>query len=314
MLYNAKRAWKSEQQKTGKRREYMSIPLDIIRVWSIESAGHFDRDMELRVWFKGFWNNKVKQDLRKGKADLFGIQSFLAHFIIGNADGKAALANAQAYQPSSSGGITKLLGLFDDAHMMDPAELTSKLRSPPALLQQDESVEAAFKCGRDLFVISSKRIIIVDKKGITGKSVEYKSYPLMYNKAFYIETEGHLLNGAEVKVYADDGVIKQELAKGQKDNVWAIHEVLSNKMLNDPEKEIEVEVATGQASTYDRAQQSTMPVVESQLYQPVTFQVQVPPGVEPGRQLQVQHPNTQQMLVVTVPEGLGPGSVFNVSA
>ena len=259
----------------------MSIPLDIIRVWSIESAGHFDRDMELRVWFKGFWNNKVKQDLRKGKADLFGIQSFLAHFIIGNADGKAALANAQAYQPSSSGGITKLLGLFDDAHMMDPAELTSKLRSPPALLQQDESVEAAFKCGRDLFVISSKRIIIVDKKGITGKSVEYKSYPLMYNKAFYIETEGHLLNGAEVKVYADDGTI---------------------------------EVATGQASTYDRAQQSTMPVVESQLYQPVTFQVQVPPGVEPGRQLQVQHPNTQQMLVVTVPEGLGPGSVFNVSA
>lgn len=236
----------------------MSIPLDTIRVWSIESAGHFDRDMELRVWFKGFWNNKVKQDLRKGKADLFGLQSFLAHFIIGNADGKAALANAQDYQPSTS-GCTKLLGLFDDAHLKDPAEMTSKLLSPPALLQQDESVEAAFQCGRDLFVISSKRIIIVDKKGITGKSVEYKSYPLMYNKAFYIETEGHLLNGADVKVYADDGIIEQELAKGQKDNIWAIHEVLSNKMLNDPEKEIEAEVATGQA-TYDLG-----------VYEPVTY-------------------------------------------
>ncbi|KAL7543852.1 hypothetical protein ACHAXR_013222 [Thalassiosira sp. AJA248-18] len=231
------------QGMSGKRKEYMSVPLDVIRVWSIESAGSFDRDMELRVWFKGHWNNKVKQDLRKGKADIFAIQHFIAHFIIGSADGKAALADAHAYKPSSSGAMGKLLGFLDDAHMKDPVELTNKLRSSPALLQEDESVEAAFKGGRDLFVITSKRIIVIDKKGITGKSVEYKSYPLMYNKAFMVETEGHLLNGAEVKVYTDDGPIKQELAKKQKDNVWAIHEILSGKMLNNPQKEIaEVEI------------------------------------------------------------------------
>jgi len=84
---------------------------------------------------------------------------------------------------------------------------------------------------------------VIDKKGITGKSVEYKSYPLMYNKAFSIETEGHLLNGSEVKIYTHDERIKQELAKGQKDNVWAIHEILSEKMLNDHVMEIgEVEI------------------------------------------------------------------------
>ncbi len=33
-----------------------------------ERWSHLDRDMELRVWFKGHWNNKVKQDLRKGTA------------------------------------------------------------------------------------------------------------------------------------------------------------------------------------------------------------------------------------------------------
>jgi len=58
-----------------------------------------------------------------------------------------------------------------------------------------------------------------------------------------IETEGSLLNGSEVKVYTDDDDIKQELAKGQKDNVWAIHEILSEKMLNHPQKEIgEIEI------------------------------------------------------------------------
>ena len=51
--------------------------------------------------------------------------------------------------------------------MKDPVELTSTLRSSPALLQDDESIEAAFKCGRDLFLISTKRIIVIDKKGVS---------------------------------------------------------------------------------------------------------------------------------------------------
>mmetsp|Transcript_24157 Transcript_24157/g.52199 ORF Transcript_24157/g.52199 Transcript_24157/m.52199 type:complete len:152 (+) Transcript_24157:807-1262(+) len=78
--------------------------------------------------------------------------------------------------------------------------------------------------------------------GITGKSVEYKSYPLMYNKAFSIKTEGHL-EGSKAEVYTDDDDIEQELAKGEKDNIWAIHNILSEKMLNERQAEIgEVEV------------------------------------------------------------------------
>ena len=32
---------------TGKKKEYMSVPTDVIRSWSVESAGNFDRDMEV---------------------------------------------------------------------------------------------------------------------------------------------------------------------------------------------------------------------------------------------------------------------------
>lgn len=255
---------------SGKRKEYMSVPWDLVRVWSVESAGSFDRDMEVRVWFKAFWNNKIKQDLRKGKADIFAIQNFISHFIIGSANGEAAMTNAQTYDPSSSGVATSFLGFLNDAHQKDPVELTSKLRSSPSLLQGDESVEAAFKCGRDLFIITTKRLIIIDKKGITGKSVEYKSFPLMYNKAFRIETEGHVLNGSEVKVYTDDDDIKQELAKGQKDRVWLIHEILSKKMLSETHKEIgevEVDLSAGELSP-GSSQPMGMPVVSAQAYVP----------------------------------------------
>ncbi|KAL7488335.1 hypothetical protein ACHAW6_013919 [Cyclotella cf. meneghiniana] len=48
--------------------------------------------------------------------------------------------------------------------------------------------------------------------------------------------------------------------------------------------------------------------------QPFTFQVQCPPGVTAGMQLQVQHPQTGQMLLVAVPQGVAPGGVFTVSA
>mmetsp|Transcript_29570 Transcript_29570/g.60175 ORF Transcript_29570/g.60175 Transcript_29570/m.60175 type:complete len:680 (+) Transcript_29570:384-2423(+) len=48
--------------------------------------------------------------------------------------------------------------------------------------------------------------------------------------------------------------------------------------------------------------------------QPFTFQVQVPVGVVPGMQIQVQHPQTGQMLIVTVPQGVNPGGIFNVAS
>ena len=121
----------------------------------------------MRVWFKGFWNNKVSQDLRKGKADIFAIQTFISCFIIGNADGGTALSGASAtHGATSSGVVSKFLGFLNDAHQKDPSELTQKLRSSPALLQPDETVDAAFKAGRDLCIITTKRVLIIDKKGM----------------------------------------------------------------------------------------------------------------------------------------------------
>lgn len=50
---------------------------------------------------------------------------------------------------------------------------------------------------------------------------------------FRVETEGHLLDGSEVKIYTDDDDIHQEFAHGQNDNIWSINELLSNKMLRE---------------------------------------------------------------------------------
>ena len=161
----------------------MSVPWDMVRVWAVESAGKFDRDMEVKIWFKGFWENLVDQDMKVGKADIFAIQTFISHFIIGSADNRKALSIAQSFDSTPPGAMTKFFN-YGDMEMKDAAALTSQLRSSPILLQSDESIEAAFKGGRDFFLVTTKRIITINTKGISGKSIRYTSYPLKYSKAF----------------------------------------------------------------------------------------------------------------------------------
>lgn len=38
---------------TGKKVDYSSLPYAKVQAWSVESAGTFDRDCELEVWFSG---------------------------------------------------------------------------------------------------------------------------------------------------------------------------------------------------------------------------------------------------------------------
>jgi hypothetical protein len=176
--------------------------------------------------------------------------------------------------------MDKLLSfLNNNATIEDPALMTETLRTSPPILQEDESIDAAYKCGRDLFIISTKRIIVIDRKGITGKSTEWKSFPLMYNKAFWVETEGHMLNGSELKVYTDDDDIKQGLAKGQNNSIWTIHELLSTKMLDEKHEEIgdsEIELSGGSSFLSPDQHVTSAPIMAS-VYQPqpFTFQVQL---------------------------------------
>ena len=38
---------------TGKKMDYSSLPYSKIQAWSVETAGRFDRDCELEMWFSG---------------------------------------------------------------------------------------------------------------------------------------------------------------------------------------------------------------------------------------------------------------------
>lgn len=66
---------------TGKKVDYLSVPYRSISTFSVETAGHFDLDAELKLWVSGRHEPIVKE-LKKG-SDVVGIQKILANKILG---------------------------------------------------------------------------------------------------------------------------------------------------------------------------------------------------------------------------------------
>ena len=69
------------------------------------------------------------------------------------------------------------------------------------ILAGNESIEKAYRLVRDLFIFTDKRLILVDKQGVTGKKTEYHSIPYRSITHFSIETAGHFDLEAELKIW-----------------------------------------------------------------------------------------------------------------
>ena len=61
---------------TGRKREYLSIPYSKISGFSVESAGHFDMDAELKIWVSGL-PVPVSKKFDKN-TDIYQIQAIIA--------------------------------------------------------------------------------------------------------------------------------------------------------------------------------------------------------------------------------------------
>lgn len=69
-----------KQGLTGKKVDYTSIPYKSITTFTVETAGHFDLDAELKMYISGRHDPLVKE-LKKG-SDVVGIQKLLANKIL----------------------------------------------------------------------------------------------------------------------------------------------------------------------------------------------------------------------------------------
>ena len=79
------------------------------------------------------------------------------------------------------------------------------------LLTDNESIEIGFKLFRDVFIFTNKRLILVDKQGITGKKIEYFSVVYKSISRFSIETAGNFDLDAELNHQFANKTIRIEI-------------------------------------------------------------------------------------------------------
>lgn len=114
------------------------------------------------------------------------------------------------------------MGLFDtlmgNASETDAQAVYDELKP---ILADNEMVTAAFKLVRDLSVFTNKRLIIIDKQGLTGRKVNYHSIPYKSITQFVVETAGHFDTDAELKLWLSgkSDVIEIELSKSSAQDV-----------------------------------------------------------------------------------------------
>jgi hypothetical protein len=119
-------------------------------------------------------------------------------------------------------------GLMGHASEISIEKLQAEYAS---VLAPGENLEKAFRMVRDMLVFTNKRLILVDKQGLTGSKAEYISIPYKSITRFSKESAGMLDLDAELKIWITGQVepISKEFKKD--DNINMVYQLLSTHIL-----------------------------------------------------------------------------------
>ncbi len=124
------------------------------------------------------------------------------------------------------------MGLFDalinNAGEVNVSEIEGEVTQ---LLADNETVIRAFKLVRDFIIFTNKRVLMIDKQGITGKKVSYHSIPYKSITQYSLETAGTFDLDAELKIWVSglSTPLEQKISKGC--DIVSLQRELANHVL-----------------------------------------------------------------------------------
>jgi hypothetical protein len=119
-------------------------------------------------------------------------------------------------------------GLLGNASEVDGAALEAEFSK---VLAAGERIEKAYQLIRDLFIFTDKRLILVDKQGVTGSKIEYHSLPYRAITHFSIETGGHFDLDAELKVWVSGSATPFQKKFNKRLSIYEVQSVLASYVL-----------------------------------------------------------------------------------
>lgn len=119
-------------------------------------------------------------------------------------------------------------GLLGNASKIDSAQVQQEFAK---ILAPGESVEHAYKLIRDYFVFTDKRLVLVDKQGLTGSKVAYHSIPYRSVTHFSIETAGTFDLEAELKIWISGAPMPIQKTFNKQLSIYEVQSVLAAYVL-----------------------------------------------------------------------------------
>src|ERR1041384_5833336 len=111
------------------------------------------------------------------------------------------------------------------------ADLDTVSKDLELIVTNRERVEKAFKLIRDLIVFTDKRLILIDKQGVTGKKVEYHSIPYRSVTHFSVETAGTFDLDAELKIWISGSPMPLQKTFNKRLSSYEVQAVLASYVL-----------------------------------------------------------------------------------
>jgi hypothetical protein len=119
-------------------------------------------------------------------------------------------------------------GLLGNASEVEVSTLQTEFAQ---VLAPGEQIEKAYQLIRDMFVFTDKRLIFVNRQGMTGKKVEYQSIPYRSITRFSVETAGTFDLDAELKIWLTGDPAPIQLQFNKKLSIYSVQSVLAGYVL-----------------------------------------------------------------------------------
>ena len=121
-----------------------------------------------------------------------------------------------------------LSGLLGHSSRADVAKLQQEFQP---ILVEGEDLVAAYRVLRDLIVFTNKRLILVDKQGVTSSKAEYQTIPYARIVRFSKESAGIMDLDAELKIWIVGQPLPITKTFGKNENVNEVYQILSRAVL-----------------------------------------------------------------------------------
>ena len=100
------------------------------------------------------------------------------------------------------------------------------------LLAEGEKIEAGYQLIRDGFFFTNKRLVYIDKQGVTGKKISYMTILYKNISRFAVETAGNFDLDAELKIWISGEALPSVSLQFNKNvNVYNVQKMLMTHLV-----------------------------------------------------------------------------------